>query len=165
MLNRREKGPGLSPSPRRIHMTIPYDRVPGFGAGGCFKVMARPMSVATRPGGLSTNKGPGVLCARGACCAVWPVAYYTHYATMTRSRARDGGGQRYGAWPHGRPYDQKKGARPGRGLRPFNILKVGFFKTEFVFFLINMPIFSRFLPFLGDIGHFWRPDSWRKLGM
>ena len=28
-----------------------------------------------------------------------------------------------------------------------------------------MPIFSRFTPFLGDIGHFWRPDSWRKLGM
>ena len=26
-----------------------------------------------------------------------------------------------------------------------------------------MPIISRFLPFLGDIGHFWRPNSWRKL--
>jgi hypothetical protein len=28
-----------------------------------------------------------------------------------------------------------------------------------------MPNISRFSPFLGDIGHFWRPDSWRKLGM
>jgi hypothetical protein len=28
-----------------------------------------------------------------------------------------------------------------------------------------MPIISRFSPFLGDIGHFWRPDFWRKLGM
>jgi hypothetical protein len=33
------------------------------------------------------------------------------------------------------------------------------------FFLINMAIISRIIPFLGDIGHFWRPDSWRKLGM
>jgi hypothetical protein len=26
-----------------------------------------------------------------------------------------------------------------------------------------MPIFSGFSPFLGDIGPFWRPNSWRKL--
>jgi hypothetical protein len=78
------------------------------------------------------------------------------------------GGQRYGAWPHAIPYDYAERCAPrDRGLRPIfvhKLYKVGFYATEFVFFLIQ-PIFSRFLPFLGDIGHFWRPDSWRKLGI
>jgi hypothetical protein len=37
------------------------------------------------------------------------------------------------------------------------------FVIEFGFLLLIQPIISRFSPFLGDIGHFWRPDSWRKL--
>jgi hypothetical protein len=28
-----------------------------------------------------------------------------------------------------------------------------------------MPVTNGFYPFLGDIGHFWRPDFGRKLGM
>jgi hypothetical protein len=28
-----------------------------------------------------------------------------------------------------------------------------------------MPVINGFYPFLGDIGHFWRPDFGRKLGM
>jgi hypothetical protein len=44
-------------------------------------------------------------------------------------------------------------------------LQSGFLIKFLVFFVITMPIISSFTPFLGDIGHFWRPDSWRKLGM
>jgi hypothetical protein len=62
--------------------------------------------------------------------------------------------------------------RPAKGARAQKLgaaaqitLQSGFLNLNLVFFIINMPIFIGFLPFLGDIGHFWRPDSWRKLGM
>jgi hypothetical protein len=58
-----------------------------------------------------------------------------------------------------------QGARPqGGGLMP-DLLQKWVFTQCFGFLFINMPIFSGFSPFLGDIGHFWRPNSWRKLEM
>jgi hypothetical protein len=59
----------------------------------------------------------------------------------------------------------KIGARTDLGGCGPITLQSGFLKRIWFFLIITMPIISRFTPFLGDIGHFWRPDSWRKLGM
>jgi hypothetical protein len=59
----------------------------------------------------------------------------------------------------------KTGACADKGGLAPNTMQKWVFVTKFGFIIIIMPIFNGFLPFLGDIGHFWRPDSWRKLGM
>jgi hypothetical protein len=88
------------------------------------------------------------------------------YAPMTGGLEPIEKGQRVGARPHTIPCDQEKGrATRVWGLRPNTIAKVGFCYVFGFFFQLIMPIISRFTPFLGDIRHFWRPDSWRKLGM
>jgi hypothetical protein len=65
----------------------------------------------------------------------------------------------------GQHVTKNRGARLEKGAAAQYFIKSGFYITDLVFFNLIMPIFNRFLPFWGDIGHFWRPDSWRKLGM
>jgi hypothetical protein len=46
-----------------------------------------------------------------------------------------------------------------------NVTKDFGMRGHYGFLIDFMPVNSGFWPFLGDIGHFWRPDFGRKLGM
>ena len=51
-----------------------------------------------------------------------------------------------------------------KGPHPIIKTKVVFYAIVWIFIDL-MPVTNGFYPFLGDIGHFWRPDFGRKLGM
>ena len=71
-----------------------------------------------------------------------------------------------GMWPHGASYDREsRGVRTELGSYAHITVVKWVFMPIFWVFIINMPIFSWFSPFLGDIGHFWSPNFWRKLEM
>ena len=59
---------------------------------------------------------------------------------------------------------KKGGVCRNQGLNARFFLKVGFC-YGFWIFIDYLPDINGFSPFLGDIGHFWSPNSWRKLEM
>jgi hypothetical protein len=94
---------------------------------------------------------------------MWP--YGPIHVPRNRGLVRGKGGQRI-AHGHMAPHmTTNLGARVDKGSSAHMYSQKWVFFNKFGFFMINVPIISIFSPFLEDIGHFWRPNSWRKLEM
>jgi hypothetical protein len=162
-LNERQKSRGLAPA----LATCPYHMTVQRKFWRVVPSIARTVNNAWPVGLLTSHMTRGLLLFRARIVITISQRFLlTCHVTKNHGTGACVGWPAQTALGHMPSHTTTKiGARAhARGCGPITIEKWVLSKHLVIFKLI-VAIFNRNTPFLGDIGHFWRPDSWRKLGM